>query len=383
MATVVRLRGTDITKEVLRSVEALVVEEEIGSRIRICSLPLDDTSTARPEDGDYLEVTKTDGVTARFRGLVRFPSLQDEPGVRVIHRATAQDWGALLSGILVTGAHSWAAGTSDGKMVSDLVSSYWAPVASSASHVIRSRRATMPAMSIAARSKSLRKALDDIAIEAFGAPYYVDPLKGLHWNDVHRLAAFALGDKPAADGDALREVVRLTDQGDAGALALRIKVKGAGGVEYEATDFNEWGRLARKQRDEAGSPGERFYQLPDETDTALTTVDECRQRAWARIEEHRRRRVLKVWTYEEGLAPGMQVDLFDSAITFARPPRRQSRGVCPTKAVARARRSVGRFMIQRVVSTLVGADDWLSELDLGSYVPNLAVTLVKLEEKAA
>lgn len=382
MATKVTLRSTDVS--------AYVVEDslqygplELGNRIGSASCQLRTTSPVTPEDEDYFEITDTDGVTRLFSGVVRMPAQAKSPAVEGRYVVRAQGWGAVLKRTLITAAEAYAAGKSDVEIVSDLLTKYYGPVATSVSHVLYSANPNMPALSFAARTTSLFDALETISRAAYNAVWYVDPDKKVRWNDVNRLAPFALSD--VADGTYAKRLRTIQIVGDGTATAARVRVVGSGGAEYTATDWVKVARLNLRNADQPGAAALAYYDLPDITDAALTTTDQCKQRAWAELAALERRTILRASAVASGLVPGMRIDLIASdignrttiGVKTAPHPQPRQRQVAFSSS-AQLHKGIGRFTVQRVTPRALDLDQWELDLDAGTYEPQLDTALARV-----
>lgn len=198
--TKVTHRATDVSAQVVPG-SIKWGPREIGARIGTASLELRSTVTNVPEDDDYLAITDTDGITKVFSGLLRQPDGQESvhrDGSTLTYPVAAQGWAALLFKIPITTLEEYAAGLSDRYIVADLLTKYYGPVATSVTHRIYAARHDMPAMRFTPGESTLGQALDRISKEANGAPWWVDPDKALHWNDIRRLAPFIIATAPDA-----------------------------------------------------------------------------------------------------------------------------------------------------------------------------------------
>lgn len=322
-----------------------------------------------PREEDTVIYTEPDGVTRSFAGKLKQLKVTNLP-IGVLYECACQSWGAMLKGVVPQVAKSYAAGLTDIAIVSDVLASFFAPIGTGITHVLFSRRSSMPAYDIVPGAKSLDAILSDLASIADNAPLYLDADKRVHWNDVLRLAPFSISTRP--NGTTRRKAWGITDYRDASQAPMRVKVKGAGGVEYEATDWLAFARAKlRRAADEGGAPDDLYWQIPDITDATLTTVDQCQQRALQELAKQAARQVVSFSTLEAGLYPGMEIDVTDTNKGTGSDGL-YADGDDPACAPAdddEMHLSMGRFLIQRVTPTLKGNGVVEFAIEAGSYEP--------------
>lgn len=386
MAQVVKVRGVDAAA--LKAVRAgedglplLSWEQDLGNRYGSARIGLAEDIDFRPGEDDFVEITRSDGVTREFSGLVVVPQSTDLPGQRdYSHDVEAVGMGALLDRIRVSATLNWPAGTPDSKMVADLLAQDWGALRSDATHVIRSRRVDMPAMTVEA-GVSLRAGLDDIAREAWDAPWWPDADGNCRWND-HPLSSLILwapadgGAQRAFDDATFAPFEELTDMRAGRSKALRVRVVG-NGVEATITDGQTFVRVSKRKVDEPWPSTDRFWDLPDVVDTSLTTVTQCERRGWAEIAAHAASRTWRVATTREGFAVGQLVDVVDEQMgTLAVPyPRRRMR--TPSYSGNGLHKGQGRWQIVRILAEAQGGGEWRYTLELGNYAKTFGVGLTR------
>lgn len=392
MPTVVKVRGTDVTAHTILAGDHKLTwgPLDVGQRVSTAKFRLKDSTPVVPEDDDVVEITDTDGVTVRFGGKVRQARQIHDLEIGLHYAVLALSWEAVLDRIKLKQAYTWAAGTPDSKMVTDLATDHWSQVATGVTHVIYSARPDMPALTLEAGRLSLLQAFEQIAAIAGGVVFWVHPsLKRLHWNDVRVLAPFALGDKP--NGTTIRAFTRSIERlGDSAREAVRVKVIGAEGVEYEATDWQKWARLKKRLADESGSPAERFPSLPDHIDLTLTTLEECKRAAWTLLAAQAAERdVLSMSTRDSGILPGQLIDILDSKLVANNPgiPSVHGGSVGVYHSFSDATKGstagksdrVGRYLVRRVTPNLIARDEWEFGLLVGHHRPTLAAALARIQ----
>lgn len=210
MGTKATLDGTDVTAS-LRDRGVSWGPRDLATHVDVGSVLLRGTSPVIPDDDMVLEITDTDGLTKVFGGVVRMPDAEEtigDGGAELTYQVRAQGWAALLYRIPITTTKAYAAGVSDAYIVRDLLAAYYGPIATSVTHVVRSSRVDMPAMTFVAGQLSLGQALDQIAVEANGASWWIDPAdKAVHWNDTDRRAPFLIVTSGADVRDGYRREV--------------------------------------------------------------------------------------------------------------------------------------------------------------------------------
>lgn len=385
MAQVVTIRTTDAMA--LRAVRAgddgiplMHWTQDIGNRFGSAMVEVTEELGFRPGEDDYVALTRKGSATKEFSGLALAPAIRDVPGERDFsYTVEAHGFGALLERIRLSATHNWSAGTPDVKMARDLADAYWSPIRSGATHLMRSRRVDMPPVTVQ-QGISLRRALDAIAREAYDAPYWVDEDDlGLRWN-YHELAPLVLwanahGEDPKDIDDAeFASFEHLEDRTASSRKALRVRVVG-NGVEATVIDAMGYARASRRWVDEPGAPTARFWDLPDVTDTTLTTVTQCRRRGWAELAANGRRRTINVATTREGFRAGQLVDVVDEQIGTLAVPHLRRRMRVPSYSGKGLHYGQGRFLIQRVEAEAIGSDEWRYRLALGAYEEPFAVSL--------
>jgi len=333
------------------------------------------TDAPRPRDDDYIEITAADGVTRVFSGLVKMPELRDETGERARYSVEAQGFGAVLDRVVLTAAISWVAGTPDRKMVEDVLALYYGPIATGITHLIRNRRADMPAVSFYTGT-TIRSVLDGIAAEAWNAPWNVDADKRVNYN-YFPAAPYVLW-APATTTTALKALDSAThasiesysDHGDSTQQVLRVRVVGTA-VEYTATDWVGVARVSRRLADEPNAPTARFWQAVDVNDTTLTTVEQCKQRGFAELAAGGPRRTHRCSVVRDGFAPGQVVDVVNEQVGPETAPLMRW-GKWRSDSGKQLRLGQGRFVVQRVDPEPLTDTDTRYRLTLGSHEKALA-----------
>lgn len=358
---------------------------DVGSRVSQLGFETRPGATLSfvPDFYDYVSLTDTDGSTVRWRGRVRQVARKRDVGVAAGDKfwlaVDCQDWGAELDLIYVADDWEWTAGASDAYMVKQLVDQYWAALGTGLSHTLQPSRPNMPALSITQGSMTLRVAFDTIARLANNARWWIDASKQLHWNDGLTFAPFIMDDNAEyGDTGLYRAYHYLEDFRDLTGVATRITVVGnAPGIEATETNWPIAAKMNRRLSDEAGSPTYRVHQLADVTDTSLTTVAQCTQRALQEIARYAGRRVLVLRTYESGLWPGQKVDVIDRVSGTRTVPygtHSVNWGTCPSES-KKLYLGLGRFFVWRVTPRNRTADKWEYEVEMGDREPTFAQAL--------
>jgi hypothetical protein len=353
---------------------------DIGNPIDRASFTVDDeygTLPFAPAEDDFIKIVDVDGTTL-FQGRVAQVNARNHEPTGVLYDLAAQGWGALLDRIQTTAIETYAAGFSDVYIIRDILGKYWGQVASGAPvHVLRSARSLMPPETFAAGT-TLRVILDQIATDAYKPFFYIDADKGLHWNDVTRMAPWGVSTQ-GANGTDLHFIGAVEDFTDFTGAAYRVTVNGTGGATYTATDWTQVARYNQRISDEPLAPTQRIRQLPDVTDTTLTTVAQCTQRAFSLLATVRPRRTVNFRVWEAGLFPGMRIDMFNAHHMIPTLfPRGASRSVIAnTFAALRPGRMLGRFLIQRVTPTPLSNTYTQYDIEAGAYAPDFMTALAR------
>lgn len=365
------LRGTDVASRASYRL-AKWGPLDLGNRVDTARFVIHDgkkTLGFVPREDDTVIYTEPDGVTRSFAGKVKQVKITNTP-IGVEYECSCQGWGAMLKGIVPQVAKNYAAGLTDIAMVSDVLATFYGPIGTGLTHVLYSKRSSMPAYVIEVGKKNLDIILGELAAIADNASLYIDADKRVHWNDVLRLADFTISTRP--NGTTRRKASGITHFRDAAAAPMRVKVKGAGGVEYEATDWLAFARAKlRRDTTEGAAPEDLHWQIPDITDTALTTVEQCQQRAFQELAKRAAREVVSFKTLEAGLYPGMELDITDTN-KGTLSDGLYADGDDPACASAdddEMHLSMGRFMIQRVTPALLGNGVVEFAIEAGSYEP--------------
>lgn len=385
MARQLIVRATDLLATTPKRVRFDTVQIgplEIGQPIDQMSFTIDDeTGTLGfvPTEDDYCKLIDVDGTTVIFQGRLAQVHARNVPPNGVYYDVAAQGWGALLDRTQITATETYAAGFSDVYIVRDILTKYWGNIASgSPAHVLLSNRSSMPPMTFNPGT-TLRSFLDTMATNAFNPFYYVDASKALHWNDVTRLAPWGVS-TTSPDGTILHAAGNFDDYVDFTGTAFRVTVNGTGGATYTATDWPLLNKYNARLSDEPLAPAPmRIRQLPDISDTTLTTNTQCQQRAFAELAKVRPRRFLSLSVWESGLFPGMRIDAVNGHRgTLTVPYPRPSQRSVNSSSSHKLNTGLGRFIIQRVTPQLLSPTYTQYDIDAGAYEPALTNALVKL-----
>lgn len=200
MATKVKLATTELTAgQYVKDRSISWGPRDLSTRIDVARFALRESTPVIPDDDMYGEITDTDGLTKVFAGIARQPDVEETVSVgEITYQVALQGWGALAYRTPITSTESYAAGVSDAYIVSDLLTKYYGAIGTGLTHRIFTSRPDMPAMVFTGGQLSLGQALDQIATEANGAPWWIDPDKAVHWNDTRRLAPFIISTAPDA-----------------------------------------------------------------------------------------------------------------------------------------------------------------------------------------
>lgn len=348
----------------------------LSYRIPTLDVTIRSAGVLTPKDEDYV-ILKDPTPTTIFSGKVKQVATITRPVNRVFYEVTAQGWEAVLAALPVTTARTFAAGTPDSYMLKVLLGDNYGPISTTAVPVLYSNRVDMPAMTFdtAGSGKgTLGNALNRIFAEAGCDFFWIDGDKVPHYNDVGSEGPYVLvklNETLVKTANVQGDIEHYEDNTN---RAIRIRVIGNAGVEYTAVDWMQWDVIRAKMRDEPGSPTERFLELPDELDTALLTSDECRVRAFQRLEENRVGRTLKVNTRAHGFRPGQLVAVHDTQI----PPlldvgdfHGEPNGVVYPHAYWDLHRTVGWLQVHRVALSILDHNRISYVLELGDPQPTL------------
>jgi len=354
---------------------------EIGQPVDQWSFTIDDEDRSLsfiPTEEDFAKLVDLDGTTIIAQGRIAQITARNVPPKGVEYDVAVQGWGALLDRTEITATETYAAGFSDVYIIRDILGKYFGNIASgSPAHLLLSNRSSMPAMTFNPGT-TLRSFLDTMAQNAFKPFYYLDAAKALHWNDITRLAPWGV-DQKSPDGTILHAAGAFTDSTDFTPAAFRVTVNGTGGATYTATDWQLLAKYNARISDEPLAPTMRIRQLADISDSSLTTVAQCQQRAFAELAAARPRRVVGFRVWESGLFPGMRIDVINpNRGTLTVPYPRPSQRSVNASASKKLGTGMGRFLIQRVTPTLLSTTQSQYDIEVGSYEPTLSSALVKV-----
>lgn len=308
-----KMRGLDLVGPGLvvpRDPGALRVSQlQATYRVPTLGVTIRGDTVISPAKDDYVILKDPLGATV-FGGKVKQIKRTVKPVGRVFYDVVAQGWEAIFEGLPVTVARTFPAGTPDSYMLSVLLADNYGPISTTAVPVLYSFRADMPLMQFDTSGDgkgTLGRAVRRILKEAGNESFWIDGDKVPHYNDVGGEAPYVLVSTGADDIKTVdfKEDVFVAE--DEAQRPVRIRVIGFGGVEYTATDWMEWNSVQKSMSTEPGTPTERIWQLPDELDVNLLTVDDCMVRGFKRLNENRVGRKITVRTRGHGFRPGQLI----------------------------------------------------------------------------
>lgn len=364
MPTTVTLRTSNVTAHVVEG-SLREVSHDLFAHTRIAAFRLRNTTPVVPAMDDFVKLTKTDGTGAAFAGTTKIPTTEIRPVVPVEYGVPCQGWEQLLDGLNITTGMILNANTVDAVLVKDALDTFYAAVASSATHAIYPMRTDLPYKRAPSGAWSFRSLMDWIVGET-GAIWWIEPSdKSFHYNDFQQFAPFILSDSP--NGSTKRGYRNLQRVRDSVGRRVRVVVSDGAGNTTTCTDWDAWADINAKRSEEPGSPSERFPQLPTIVDSTLDTADKRKRRGFQALDQEKGREVISATVTDEGLAIGQQVDIVNASLGTGTAPHpwleQWELGV--TSTTEDLDTAMGRYMVTKVTQREVAPDKWEWAIEAG------------------